>query len=261
MNQNKPVNIHQLLKKRYPEGQYALMAEVRDEAGFNANRSADFIAVSLWPSRGLGIYGIELKSFRSDWLNELKKPKKAENIFQYCNYFYLLTTDDTIAKIEEIPETWGWLCVKGSKIITIKEAPKQTPIPVSNNFLACMLKRACDKSQFVHVSDIEDRIKDANENGKNESKRTIESVNKELKDLTDAVYKFKQVSGIDLKGYYRWNNSPEKMGKLVHFLENGGVQSIKDQLIGLEVTAKVAMQRIEEGLKLFSLMPKEEIIE
>src|SRR3990167_200745 len=95
------LTIWNILRKHFPENEYALMAEVRDRAGFHASRSADFIAVNLYPSRGLAVNGIELKSHRGDWLGELKNPKKAENIFQYCDHFWLLTADESVARIEE----------------------------------------------------------------------------------------------------------------------------------------------------------------
>ena len=70
-------NIYSIIRKRYPENEFVLMEEVSDAAGFSRSRSADYIAVGLWPSRGLYINGIELKSFRSDWLSELKKTKES----------------------------------------------------------------------------------------------------------------------------------------------------------------------------------------
>lgn len=71
------------LEKRFPAGQFALLQEVSDAAGFGRSRSADGIAMSLWPSRGLGIDGIEIKSYRSDWLRELKHPEKADQTIMY----------------------------------------------------------------------------------------------------------------------------------------------------------------------------------
>lgn len=152
-------NLWSILRAKYPENEYVLMEEVSNAAGFNRSNSADYIAVNLWPSRGLAINGIELKSFRSDWLRELKKPDKAESIFQYCDYFWLLTTDETIAKLEEIPVTWGWMTVKGCKIKVLKDAPKLTPAQLSKGFLISMLRRAADKTSFVHKDSIEDKIK------------------------------------------------------------------------------------------------------
>ena len=72
--------IWELLTKRFPPGQYALLKEVRDAAGFHARNSADGIAMNLWPSRGLELNGLEIKSGRGDWLKEYKNPQKAESI-------------------------------------------------------------------------------------------------------------------------------------------------------------------------------------
>lgn len=168
-------SIFSLLQKRYPANEYALMKEVRDAAGFGASRSADYIAVNLWPSRGLSINGIEEKRFRSDWLSELKKPQKAENIFKYCDYFWLLTCDDSVAKLDEIPITWGWLSIKGEKIYVKKEAPQLQPIQLTRNFLCAMLKRAVDKTDFVHIDSIKDKIAEAKASAENNRTLSVQA--------------------------------------------------------------------------------------
>jgi len=245
-------DVWSLLQKRYPANEYALMQEVSDAAGFNRSRSADYIAVSLWPSRGLSINGIELKSFRSDWLGELKNPKKAENIFQYCDFFWLLTTDETIAKIEEIPVSWGWLCIKGETITVMKYAPKLTPVAISKNFMVAMLKRACDKSKFVHIDSIEDKLKDERQKGRDESKYAVEHAQKTTKEYKDIIDEFQSASGIQMN---RWSNHT-KIGEAVKFIEGGGTDSIIKQLQGLETTAQTALSRIQKALE-YLPAPKE----
>lgn len=237
------------LRKRYPADQYALMAEVRDKAGHYASCSADFIAVGLWPSRGLAVNGIELKSFRGDWLNELKKPAKAENIFQYCDYFWLLTTDDTIAKMEEIPATWGWLVIKGNRIIQKKDAPKLEPKPVSKHFMAAMLKRASDKTQWVHVDSLEDEINIRVENAKGNSGRTIIELTKELESLRTQIREFNEASGIELRDERWYGPSSTKIGAAVKFIQDGGSERIKKELANLQIEAKSIVSKIESGIK------------
>jgi hypothetical protein len=251
-------NIFHILRKKFPEREYALMQEVSDAAGFNRSNSADFIAVGLWPSRGLAINGIEVKSFRSDWLRELKKPDKAENIFKYCDYFWLLTSDETIAKLEEIPPTWGWMSIKGEKIIIKKEAPALSPLPVSKNFLAAMLKRAQDKTNWVHADSIKDKISEAKEYARSENKRQIDRLEKELAEITNAVKEFKEASGIDLKYYPRYNTSPKKMGEALKLLENGGAEHMKKKLLDLEKTAKTVYDAISKAIEsLHEAVPEE----
>ncbi len=50
------------LPRRYPQTEYALFSQVRNATGFASRiRTADAIALSLWPSRGLALYGFEFK--------------------------------------------------------------------------------------------------------------------------------------------------------------------------------------------------------
>lgn len=241
-------DIWSLLRKRYPEDQYALMAEVRDKAGHYASRSADFIAVGLWPSRGLAINGIELKSFRSDWLNELKRPAKAENIYQYCDYFWLLTADDTIAKIEEIPQTWGWLVINGSRIIQKKDAPKLEPKPVSKHFMAAMLKRASSKYGWIHKDSIKVEIDAAYERGKTEDQTASINVQRDLDALRNSVKEFTDASGIKLPDRSWWEES-KNIGSAVKFIKDGGSEKLKKELLNLQSSAKDILENITKGIK------------
>lgn len=243
------MTLFDLLQKRYPEKEYVIMEEVSDKSGFDRSRSADYVVVGLWPSRGLPINGIELKSSRSDWLRELKDPEKAENIFQYCDYFWLLTTDESIAKTEEIPPTWGWMCVKGEKIITKKEAPNLTPVPLSKSFSICMLRRAADKSKYVRVDSIHDKITEAKQAGKNESKSTIENLEKKLTELQTAVREFQSESGVDLIHYRRYETSPTKMGAALRIVQNGGAEPIKKELLQLQITARNIHELINKAIE------------
>lgn len=241
-------SIYSILRKRFPENEYALMQEVRDKAGFAASRSADFIAVNLWPSRGLAINGIELKSFRNDWLNELKKPEKAENIFQYCDYFWLLTANENVAKLEEIPPSWGWLCIKNDKIYVKKEAPKLEAKPLTKHFACAMLKRAVDKTGWVHVDEIEVRLQQAKEKGKNDAGWDLARVTKERDEMRRTLREFKEHSGIDLERRY-YGEGIKEIGGIVKLLQRNGIESVKNQLLGLESTAQLALERISETLK------------
>lgn len=243
--------IFELLTKRYPPNEYALLAEVRDAAGFNASRSADYVAINLWPSRGLAVNGIELKSFRSDWLSEKKKPEKAESIFKYCDYFWLLTTDDTIAKMEEIPDSWGWLCVKGESIRVMKDAPKLQASPISRNFLCALLKRACDRSEFIPRDLIEDKLEERYKQGMEVQKRSIDIATKSLTELQGKVDAFQKHSGIDFD--FRWGyEKPEKIGAAVKLLMNGGAEQNRQALINLEINAKTIHERIKKEIEILS---------
>lgn len=219
-----------ILLKKFPSNEYALMAEVRDSAGYNASRSADFLLMGLWPSRGLDMIGIERKSYRGDWLSELKKPEKAENIYQYCDRWYLLTDKDGVAKIDEIPMTWGWIHIddKG-KLKVIKEAPLLKPIPISKTFLACILKRATCKKGWVTDSSINDRLVTAKQNGIDERDRQNQRSVEAYKILSEDVKQFEETTGLKLN-QPRWGITGKKIGEAVKFVLDGGIDEIKNQM-------------------------------
>ena len=82
------------LSNKFPSPQYAFLSQVRNQTGYgnlsDGIRTADAMALGLWPSRGNYLHGFELKVSRSDWLNELKDPAKAEAIAKYCDMFSLV---------------------------------------------------------------------------------------------------------------------------------------------------------------------------
>lgn len=235
------MNTFDLVRGRFPAGEYALMAEVSDAAGYNRRRSADYIAVSTWPSRGLAVHGIEVKSHRNDWLNEKKNPAKQENHFRYCDYFWLLTTKEQVCKLEEVPDSWGWMEIRCQKIFTVKQAPKLSPVDLSKSFVVAMLKRACDKTNFVHVDSIQDRIDAAVKEKKEWAVNENDGLKKENARLKKFISDFEKASGVKL---HRWDD-PVKIGEAVRLI-TGGDGNFEKQLKTLQATAK----RISENIDL-----------
>lgn len=235
-----------ILLKKFPANEYALMAEVRDAAGFGASRSADFLVMGLWPSRGLDMIGIERKSFRQDWIKELKTPEKAENIYQYCDRWYLLTDNENVAKIEEIPINWGWMHIDvNNKLRVIKDAPKLTPMPISRSFLACILKRASSKDGWVTEESIQGRIDAAKEKGMQErdhrNKRTIETYEALSKDVKE----FEEATGMKLLNP-KWGVTGKKLGDAVKFILDGGIEEMKKTVIYIKNHHSALGRKIDE---------------
>jgi hypothetical protein len=102
-----------LLQSQFGGGnQHAVLFEVRNATGFDASRSIDAVTMSLWPSLGLELAGMEIKISRSDWLRELKDPAKASTTFEYFDRWYLVAPRE-VAQMDEIPGPWGWLAPEG----------------------------------------------------------------------------------------------------------------------------------------------------
>lgn len=252
------IEVFNILSKRYPSSQYALMAEVSNAAGFDRSRSCDFLAMGLWPSRGLDLTGFELKRHRSDWLGELKKPAKAESFFKYCDRWYLLTVFDEhfghVAKPDEIPAPWGWIEIKGSKCHVIKEAPKLEPAAMTRNFLAALLKRSSDKSDYVLRNEIKEEIERAREAGKDYNKYEREQAQKELRELMLKVKDFEHEAGVDI--HWRYSGDGKEFGKAIKFVKEGGVERIKQDLFRMESTASAILKNVSNVLDSIRDVPR-----
>lgn len=234
----------QLLRNKYPASEYVLIEEVSDASGFSRSRSLDFMVINLWESRGLAITGIERKSSRTDWLKELKTPEKQENHFKYCDYFYLLTDKENIARVEEIPDAWGWLHVVNNRMIRVrKQAPKLTPAPVNRSFLCAMLRRAACKTNWVHKDDLDERIKTEAERALKERNNTLERKASEYDKLLKQVSEFENASGLDIQ--HSWGEELARIGKAVSIIKNNEVEKYVSHLE--EISTRV--ERISEKIK------------
>lgn len=138
-----------LLRARYarPEhgnGQRYVVAEhVRSHAGFDARRTADFIAMDLWPSKGLALHGHEVKVSRSDWLRELEHPEKAGEFIPYLHYWWIVVAHPAMVKRTELPAGWGLIALQDGRLRTVAPARRnRTPLPLPPSRMAALLRAA-----------------------------------------------------------------------------------------------------------------------
>ena len=133
-----------LLNDRYSQTvgngpRFARAEHVKSDAGFDARRTADYIAMDMWPSKGLALHGHEVKVSRSDWLCELRDPTKAEAFRQFMDFWWLVVSDKGIVR-NDLPEGWGLMAVSGNRLRVVKPAPRLTPEPLPKPLLACLLR-------------------------------------------------------------------------------------------------------------------------
>lgn len=189
------------LRSRFGPPAYALLTEVPNATGFAKSRSADAVAMSLWPSRGIELHGFELKVSRSDWQRELADPSKAESICQFCDRWWLVVSDRSIVKDGELPPTWGLLAKNGDGLKIVTPAPQLSPQPITREFLAALLRRVSE--QTVTKVDVDaaerkgfERGKAAAKSGTNEQRLEHENAI-----LMKAMKAFEEASGLKINGW------------------------------------------------------------
>lgn len=96
---------------------------------------ADFIAIDKYAAHQ-SLIGHEVKVSRADWLTELRDPTKAERIKRYCDYWYLVVSDASIVRADELPEGWGLMVKAGNRLRIKHRAPKLTPEVMTLDFVA-----------------------------------------------------------------------------------------------------------------------------
>jgi hypothetical protein len=244
-------NVFGALRSRFPAPEFAYFEEVRNSTGFaRVVRTADAIAMGLWPSRGLELHGIEVKVSRSDWLREKEDPAKAEEIQKFCDRWWLAVSDPTIVQDGELPPTWGLLVPRGRRLVAAVEAPKLTPQPVDRSFLAALMRRlhgaspsekaiaeAVSRARAEEQREFERREKVAEERG-----------NYELRHLREAVAKFEAASGVKIHTF-----DGAHIGAAVRLVLDGRVDYQRQQL---EYLAKQAARIAEHCREVLDKAPQ-----
>jgi hypothetical protein len=192
------------LRARYAGDAWAFLTHVPNATGARATRTADAMAMSLWPSRGLNLHGFEVKVSRSDWRRELKAPDKAEAVARYCDRWWLVAGGPGVVLDGELPDGWGLLVVKGARLICEREAPELTPEPIDCTFLAGLLRAATAGT----AADAETRAayERGHEHGMREAESRLRLVEREVEGLREIVETFGRVTGT----YMRTWNGAEK---------------------------------------------------
>jgi hypothetical protein len=169
---------------------YMALTQVRAATGYEDLSTADVMVMGSWPSSGNLLEGFEVKISRSDWLNEVKSPRKSLPTRKYCNKWWLVITDESFVKDGELPENWGMMVPSGGKLKVIKEAPLLTPEPLSNVFVASLMR--ADRREAIPIDVHKDIIKD--------HKRDLQATMKlEYKDLLAYVGYLNKAFGINIK--------------------------------------------------------------
>jgi hypothetical protein len=134
-----------LLAARYVAPEWAFLRHVANGTGGHKSRTADGIAMNLWPSRGMELHGFEVKVYRGDWLREVKDPAKADEIAARCHRWWVVAGGESIVAQDDLfPQTWGLMVVRGGALVVAREAPLLAPAPLTWEFLAAILRRAAE---------------------------------------------------------------------------------------------------------------------
>lgn len=180
------------MSKWWAAPEWAIMWEVGEGTGARSGRYADAVMMSLWPSRGLELHGVEIKVSRSDWKREAADPSKAEAIAKYCDCWWIHTSPGIVEDLSDLPPAWGLREWDGKKWKTLRDAEKTTAEPITRHFLAAMLRRADGAMKSL----MDEAMRDAREAQMAESEKRRQQfhdeVNRAVKRRTESLERASQ---------------------------------------------------------------------
>jgi len=135
-----------------------------------SSRRADYVAVSLWPSRGLTIDAHELKVSRSDWLRELGQPSKAQAWWPHCHRWWLVAGDESIVGEGELPEGWGLMVPGRGRRMKILAAAPRREITLSMPLLVSLL----GSGRRCHTAAVRTARAEAYHQGRQHAQQTVD---------------------------------------------------------------------------------------
>lgn len=157
------------LRAHFASPRYAVITGVRNASGWDASRTCDLMALGVWQSTDHDLHGVEIKVARSDWLREIQDPTKADAFARYCDFWWIAAPPG-IAKIEELPATWGLYEVVGRGLRVRRPATKNaTPVVVDRELLACFARRVVEQSPSEAL------VKAAEKRGRDEARAEYEA--------------------------------------------------------------------------------------
>lgn len=244
--------IKDALALRFAAPEWACFFEVASGTGAQAGRSADALAMNMFPSRGLRVHGVEVKASRSDWLRELKNPAKAEAIQRYCDHWWIAAPAGLV-KPEELPPTWGLLELNGKTLRQRVAAPVLDAEPMGRPFIASLLRSASGAA----ARDLHNQVAKATEVERasvaERVKREVDWATRAHRDLQEKVREFEEESGLTIaKG---WHGGKE-VGRAVRLVQSIGLTSLYGGVRGMAEQARKLANSVEEAL---ASLPDDEV--
>lgn len=235
------------LRERFAKPAWVYLEQVRNAPGWPTTlRTVDAVAMSVWNSRGLELNGLEVKVSRTDWLKEKKTPAKAEEVFKFCDRWWLAIADKKIVQPGELPPTWGLLVRRGKGLVATVEAPKLKAKPIGREFLAMMLRRATEVTADEKVirDEVAKRLAAAKDELRQQWDREAKWKVEQADRLQKAVDEFEKASGVRLDD---WRGGD--VGAAVREVLRGSHATYRQRLENLAHAADHVAANIREELK------------
>jgi len=210
--------------KNWPYGdlrpRYVVAVQVNNGAGYAYGRTLDAIVFDTWPSEGLTLHGLEIKTTKSDLRRELQNTKKYADFAPHLDYFSIVAPKGTV-DLRLLPQKWGLYQPTDDGKLRARRKPlsihDENHRTISRSMAAAFVRALVSRSlsqdataaAFARGEDV----------GKRFGERKIESLSKDNDSLKKAIEEFEEVSGVKIPS---WGGV--KIGEAVNIVLAGGIE-------------------------------------
>lgn len=239
----------EMLAKRYPSPEWALMLEVAPATG-GGTRYADAIAVNLWGSRGHAIHGFEVKVSRSDWQRELKDPAKAEPLYRNCDHWWIVAPRGVV-RDGELPPTWGLLELRESGLTQTVAAPRLEAQPLTRAFFASLMRRGHEQIEAIAERMQRQAVAAARAEIDERVRREVASATRHHAEMKAKMDEFQRRTGVE---FSPWSGPPvgivklaARLSSLQGYKQDGSLACLADLATSLEDAAAIVRKAVEQA--------------
>ena len=206
---------------------YVVAVQVNNGAGFGFGRTLDAIVFDTWPSKGLGLEGIEVKVSKGDLRRELQHPDKSAQFIEYLDTFSICAPKEVLADgmRDLIPKRWGIYTLTDEGALRTVRKPlylhddgrdrKVLDRSIAAAFCRALVQRSLSREAENAAHDR------GYEQGVAWSKREADSLRFERNNLVDRIKEFEEASGVQIDSY----RGQQQIGEAVKFVLAGGIDS------------------------------------
>lgn len=146
-----------------------------------------------------------MKSSRESWEQDLRNPAKAEEIAQYCHYWWIVAGTDSMVREAELPKGWGLYAVIDRELRVLVQAEELNPKPLAPDFMAYLIRGAIGQQVAALTDDERDSqykmgYEKGFDDGASESKKSdsaaIEALTDRLHDALKSTKELEKVLGV-----------------------------------------------------------------
>lgn len=243
--------LYKMIGEKFCTPAWVIFPEVSNSTGSQLRRYADAVAMSIWPSRGFEIHGFEIKVSRSDWISELKNPKKSSEVQKYCDKWWIVAGDDKIVMTDELPPTWGLLVPSKNKLMCKVSAPQLEAVGLDKSFMASILRRCFEQQSEIRNAGYAEGYEDSKKNGPEDQRRKIDELSRDIGFLQKKISEFEKASGVTLDGWSAGN-----VGKAVAFVRKAMSIDSDLELMGLIARVKHFQEVLKMEVDVFKEIKK-----